>query len=95
MREGREEMKEFGRVKARDDGSCVKYLCVWVVKTGDYLPQSSYKGLISDQPQFEHSFQEFIIQALFSKTNTGKCCVLGSKGVKCSEMSGYCLRKRA
>lgn len=34
------------------------------------------------------------MQALFSKTNTGKCCILGSKGVKCSEMSGYCLRER-
>lgn len=29
-REGREEMKEAGgRVKAMDDGSCAKYLCVW------------------------------------------------------------------
>lgn len=32
VREGREEMKEFGRVKARGNGSCVKYLCVWVVR---------------------------------------------------------------
>lgn len=50
VREGREKMKEFGRVKARDDGSSVKYLCLGSEKTGDYLPQSSYKELIADQP---------------------------------------------
>lgn len=38
-REGREEMKEFGRVKARDNGSCVKYLCVCAIRLGIICPK--------------------------------------------------------